>query len=662
MKKHILLIITSIFALFLISCSPKTSELIVAEYGKYDITLEDFEKAYAKNVGGVENAKNDSITDYKKFLDLYVKFRMKLRDAEVRGYPTDPDMINEVESYKRKVGASYVLEREFVEPALKKLYEQREEELRVSHIMFRTNESEDEARELAEKVLDSLKAGADFDEMASRHSQDTYTKNKGGDVYWITAGEIVPEFEEAAYETKVGEIYPEVVKTRFGFHIVKVTDKQPRKYKVKARHILLKETAVTDSSDTSSAYYKISDIKRRIENGEDFAELAKQYSDDPGSGARGGDLGEFTRRRMVQPFDQAAFNLNVGELSDIVKTQFGYHLIEVTEIFDYPKFDGEKETLRELYKRTKYDRDYKAFIDSLKLDYNFVKHDDNFGYLLNHADTVKMQREYWESNMQKDLGERPVFTINNKEVIIDSMISYGIMERTFQNKVINNQTNLNNLSEKFAEQSLLEEKALTLDQTNPTFASLMEDYRNGIFIFKLQEDEVWNRLKVDSTKVKKYFEKHAGDYTFNDRVEFLEIFVKEDSLVSVVYNKVKSGAQFELLASEYTRRPGFTAKKGNHGVVEVEGSELAQKAFALDKPGDISEPQKFQAGWTIIKLVDKYPARNKTFEEAKPEVMSAYQEMLSKKLEDEYVDRLNKLYDPSINYEALEKAFKEKSE
>ena len=69
---------------------------VVADFGKYEITLDEFEHAYAKNVGGWENAMKQEMTDYKNFLDLYVKFRMKLRDAQVRAYDKDPDLMNEL--------------------------------------------------------------------------------------------------------------------------------------------------------------------------------------------------------------------------------------------------------------------------------------------------------------------------------------------------------------------------------------------------------------------------------------------------------------------------------------------------------------------------------------------------------------------------------------
>jgi peptidyl-prolyl cis-trans isomerase C len=100
---------------------------------------------------------------------------------------------------------------------------------------------------------------------------------------------------------------------------------------VKARHILLKVPEGADEKAWKEAGSKAKDIKKKLKDGEDFAELAKKYSDDPGSKNKGGDLGFFTRGRMVPEFESAAFSLKPGELSDPVKTEFGYHIIEVKE-------------------------------------------------------------------------------------------------------------------------------------------------------------------------------------------------------------------------------------------------------------------------------------------------------------------------------------------
>ena len=176
---------------------------VVAEFGSYDITLDEFEHAYAKNVGGWENAMKQEMSEYKNFLDLYVKFRMKLRDAQVRAYDQDANLMNELKDYQRQVGVSYILEKKINEPGIKQLYERRKEEFRVSHIMIRPDTLGDEgARKKAQAILDSIKNGHIFENMAIIHSDDKFSGANGGDIYYITAGLLPYEFEDPMYTSK----------------------------------------------------------------------------------------------------------------------------------------------------------------------------------------------------------------------------------------------------------------------------------------------------------------------------------------------------------------------------------------------------------------------------------------------------------------------------
>ena len=323
---------------------------VVAEFDGHEITLGDFEQAYAKNVGGVEAAKEDSLDEYERFLDLYVKYKMKLRNAFVRGYYNNEDLNAELKDYKQKVGVSYIEEKDIVAPGIKRFYDQRGEEVRVSHLMIKIDSSAEAAEKEAQSILDSIKNGANFEGMVVKYSDDRFSKSKGGDIYWFTAGQIIPSFEMAAYSTPVGEVYPEIVRTKFGYHIIKVTDRQKRMYKIQASHILIKAEK-DGENDSNSARQKVEEIYNEIKNGGSFDSLAIKYSDDPGSGAKGGDLGYFERRQMVQPFDEAVFKLQVGELSPIVKTKFGFHIIKLTGETIYPPYNEELEKIRESYKK-----------------------------------------------------------------------------------------------------------------------------------------------------------------------------------------------------------------------------------------------------------------------------------------------------------------------
>jgi peptidyl-prolyl cis-trans isomerase SurA len=643
-------------AFILSSCAPQHADLVVAKFGDNEIKMKEFENAYVKNVGSLESAKKDSLSKLKSFIDLYLNFKMKLRDAEVRGYGEDPALKLELTDYKKKVGVTYLLEKNIVEPGINDLYNKRKWELRVSHLMIRPDSTgEEAARKLTQAILDSIKNGKSFEEMVSKYSQDSFSKKDKGDIFYITAGQLPIEFEDAAYNTPTGEVSPYVVRTKYGFHIIKVTDKKERVPQVRASHILVAFNNEKGIPDTAFAKAKLDTVLRALKSGEEFGKVAMQYSDDTGSKQQGGDLNYFERRMMVREFDEAVFNLGVGQVSDVVKTNFGYHIIKLTDKKPYPSFEDEKENLKKIYKQTRYQGEYDSLIARLKIKYNFKVNDKNLQFLVSKSDSVKVGGDHPK---MEEIKDTEVLSYAGNSIKAQEFFNKLNGSNDYLNKIITLDL-LKNAANKFGADYLLDEEALNLEKTNPEFASLMEDYRNGIFIFKLQDEEVWSKIGFDSTKLNNYYSITKNNYVFPDRINFSEIFSRKDSLINHYYDLLKKGADFDSVASKYTERPGYAEKAGNYGLVEINNSPLSEEANKLKNPGDYSNPFANAGGFSIVKLVTKESSRVKTFEEAKAEVSGAFQESESRRLEQEYIDKLKNKYKSVIYYDNLEQAFKD---
>jgi peptidyl-prolyl cis-trans isomerase SurA len=644
-----------ILSFLFISCSPKHSEIVLADIDDSNLKMGEFEDAYIKNAGGLEQAKTDSLSKLKNFLDLYTNFKMKLRDASVRGYENNSELMNELNDYKKKVGVTFILEKQIVDPGVQDLYNKRKWELRVSHIMIRPDSTGEEAARLKTvAILDSIKKGSSFEDLANRNSQDFYSAPLGGDIFYVTAGLLPVEFEDACYKTPAGKVFPEVVKTRYGYHIIKVTDKRERVPKIKASHILVDFNNANGEMDSVAAKATIDSVKMMLNSGADFAQLASQYSEDPGSKENGGDLGFFERRMMVKEFDEAAFNLKVGEVSNVVKSNFGYHIIKLTEKAPLPSIDEERENLKKIYKQTRYQDQYDKLVDSLRNKYAYKLNGQTYSLFVEKSDSVKVGDENTKIDEIKDL---PLYTYANQTVKTSDFWQKMGSTTDFTNRIVNADL-LTSAIKKISGDDLLEKEALNLEKTNPSFASLMDDYKNGIFIFKLQEDEIWNNISVDSVKLYDFYQKTKEKYVWPDRVSFSEIFTRKDSLAQAYISQLNSGANFDTLAYKFTERPGFKEKAGKFDLVDSKSTQLAMEADKLKKLGDYSSTISNAGGFSIVRLNSKESSRIKTFEEAKAEVSGAFQESESKRLEREYLDSLRKRYNPVIHYDKLERAFK----
>jgi peptidyl-prolyl cis-trans isomerase SurA len=338
----------------------------------------------------------------------------------------------------------------------------------------------------------------------------------------------------------------------------------------------------------------------------------------------------------------------------VVKTNFGYHIIKVTDKKPYPSYEDDKENLKKIFKQTRYQGEYDSLIARLKIKYNFKVNDKNIQYIASRSDSVKIGGDHPKIDEIKDIE---VLSYTGNSVKAKAFLTQLNGSNDYMNRLITADL-LQNAANKFGADYLLDEEALNLEKTNAEFASLMEDYRNGIFIFKLQDDEVWSKINLDSTKLYNYFVATKNNYVFPDRINFSEIFSRKDSLINHYYDLLKKGEKFDSVATRYTERPGYAEKAGNYGLVEINNSPLSEEANKLKNSGDYSNPFADAGGFSIVKLIEKEPSRSKTFEEAKAEVSGAFQESESRRLEQEYIDKLKNKYKAVIHYDNLEQAFK----
>lgn len=641
----------------LISSCATQNESVVARYGEFTIPLSEFEHAYAQSVGGVEAAKSDSLSNYKNFLDLYVNFKMKLRDAEVRGFGKDENLAKEYNDYKNSVGESYLIEKEIVNPGILNLYELRKNEVRASHIMLTMrNKPEDEVYNKAVEIINEINNGASFDSLANVYSEDTYTKSKGGDVFYVVAGTVLPELEDAIYSLNVGEVYQKPVKTKFGYHIIKLTDKRKFVPEITVRHILASVRDTNNAVDTLKSLDKIKEVKAKLDAGDSFEKLAKEYSDDKGSAVRGGLLNPFGRRVTVRPFEETAFNLKEGETSGIVKTDFGYHIIQLLGKKEYPSFSEERENLLTQYKQLRYNIDLNKYLEKLKSEFNYKLNTGLISFINSKNDSVKFNATYNESELRNLVKDSVIFSYADKKFIFDSLAVSATALRQTAGQIIKEATILTAV-EYAAQKALLKEKVSHLENDDKNFAQLMDDYRNGLYIFKIQEEEIWNKINLDSARVHDHYEKTKNDYVWKDRVDYSEIFINDSSKAFSMFKVIQSGGEFDTVAAKENDRPALKSKNGRIGIVDADMNSISRKAYEIEKPGEVIGPIKNGGGWSIIKLNEKIPSRIKTFEECKAEVMSVFQELESKRLEIEYLDKLSQIYQPVKNYDELENAF-----
>jgi peptidyl-prolyl cis-trans isomerase SurA len=542
--------------LVIAGCSPKEHDAVVATIGNHVITLPEYEQHYLKTLGTREAGVATTMEERQKFLDLLVKYRLKLAGAYRDGLDKKPEILGEIGAYKGSLAASFLTEREVVLPGIRQLYARRNEEIRASHILLPLNPDASPtdsalAYNKAFGLIRELKEGKDFGALAAEHSQDQSAKQNLGDLYYFTAGQMVAPFEDAVFAMKAGDISSVPVRTQFGLHIIKIVDRKLSQGEVHASHIMIRFPSQDPTpDDTASTFRRMVAVRDSVLAGVDFAELARRNSEDPGSSSRGGDLGYFGRRRWVQPFDEVAMMLRPGQVSGIIRTVYGYHIIKCHDIRPRKSFEEAKPELQPIYQQLRFQDDYAKYLDRIKNQVRYQRNERAFMRLTAAVDTTKATHDSaWWAGITPAVGQLPLFSVQGQDIAIDSAIAVIKTRPDFTNVSLRPQS-LSAAMDKIGEHFVFTAKADLLQKDIPEFASLLKEYREGILLYQVEQDNVWNKIAVGDSALKIYFSANRDRFTWPDRINFTEVKSSRDSLVGVIRQLLSSGKSLDRIATE----------------------------------------------------------------------------------------------------------------
>ena len=646
------------FALALWGCGSQENA-VVATVGNENITLGQFNAQFEKSNGGKEAAKKATVEERQKFLDLYTAFRLKVMDAYARGYDHAPDILAELQQYRRNLAVTFLINSALTEPALHRLYERQSTDVRVSHILLQMppNVSPKDtliAWEKAVKIIDSLKNGRSFEELALNNSMDPNVKRTKGDLYFFSGGTMVEEFENAAYSVPAGTVVPYPVRTRYGYHIIKVTQREPSPGSIRVAHIMLRLSAKSTSEDSAKAFAQMGEILDSLKRGAKFEEMAMKYTQDNYTKGRGGDLGFITRGKTIPQFDSVAFKLKPGETSDIVKTPFGLHLIHAIEFKPPQSYEESLPQLRSQYEKMDFEKEYEGYAAGLKAENHFAESNDAIAAWRTSLDSVKMRSDtLWDTLFTPQTRAMTVYSFGGTNFTVDSVIRWIKADPELEQLPVSNPGYVGELLKKASDKMVIARKAESMESSFPDFEKTIKEYEEGSMLFKAEQNAVWNKIIVNDSTLRPYFEAHRPDYKWPDRVNFREIFVPTDSAAQVVsFLLNKQHIPFDSVAAQFNKRLATKAKNGEWGLNDTSANELYARAWKL-KEGEVSEFFPYENGYSIIKVLTKDPARLKTFAEAGPELSSAYQEAESKARESEWESALRSTYQVKENKDLL---------
>ena len=567
-----------VISVLLIAGCSKKDKSVIAELGNEDIYLYEFEGQILKTTQNPDSLKTKSIEEKNALLDQYINYRLKVKDARDRGLDTLTDIKNDLQEFKKNIYL-FLINKEVVQPQIEKLYDRKKYEYKVSHILInlppKDVKPEDSIRayQKADSVLSKLSDKEDFSTVARQFSEDPSAASNGGELGYITGGMTVTEFEDAVYSLGVGSYTKTPVRTQFGLHIVKVTDKRKSVESIRASHILFQEKrdstgAITDSMEVLQ---KALTALERLKNGEEFETVAKEMSDDIRSAPRGGDIGNFSKRQAPPAIDSALSELKIGEHTGLVRSQMGWHILKLTEIKEFPEFEKTQESLKSEFMRTEgYVKELKEFSDKTKEKYKYELMPDAITFFTGRLDSnvtfgaIKIDSIFTIADMPKVLAK-----FENGEIKVGDIIQYLKTSATFSGRTPVYRA-IEELIENASQPILFNYVAIEEGyDESPEYTEQITEYENGLLKFKIEQEEINSKIKLTEEDLKKFYGENAGKYTMQIG----------DSTVTKSFEEVRGEISNELqqLKAKELDKAYIDALKLKYPVVIHE--KVVEKAF-----------------------------------------------------------------------------------
>lgn len=632
---------------FTIQLSAQKKQQVLMTIGGITVTKEEFAANYQKNNTNVLDEKDKKTPS--EYLDLYVNFKLKVLEAQSLGYDTAQSFIDELGGYRKELSRPYLTDVSFNEEMVHTAYHRTQYERKASHLLVLAAQEASPADTLAawnkiaglrQQIID----GADFNDLAGKYSEDPSAKENMGLLGYFSAFQMVFPFEEAAYRTPVGQVSA-IVRTRFGYHLIKIHDERLTRGELKVAHIMKMFPKQASEETIANLKTKADSIYQLAISGVDFAELAKAHSDDKQSAVEGGVMNWFTSTNMVPAFAEAAFALQKdGDISPVIRTPYGWHIIKRVEIRTTQPLEKLRVELENKIKQNPAISQYSdvAFDRKLRNEYQLTIDESNVQKIMaTLADSVA--RKNWPQSLESMKGNK-LFQFANQTFTIGDFSQY-LVSQNFIAEAPHAHQALGAMLNKYINQQLLSYEDAHLETKHPEFGRIIKEYHDGILLFNISKDKIWDVASTDSVRLKNYYDQTANKYYFGQRYKGWIIQAKDPETRTRVeamldqkeMTKEELTDLFNTPAENNLQITDVATEKGDNPLVDY-------FIWSGPKPLGFDETVTFVHG----KIVEN---ELKSLKDAWGLYSSDFQDQVEK----EWIDSLKKKYPVKINKKVLNK-------
>ncbi len=654
---------SSLLLLLAVLCLRSTSIVAQNDEGNvlFDINgvpvhLSEFQYIYEKNNRDNADYSKASVDEY---LDLYINFKLKVRKAKDLGYAKTEAYKEELAGYRKQLADSYVIDKEVIERIANETLARKQYDVAVHHILITSppNSHKDRVSVAKMKIAEIRKEiidGLSFEEAAARYSHDRNSAKIGGDIGYMTASlpDAFIELEDAIYTLPKGEL-SQPLKTDLGYHIVKVVDKRAARGTMEAAHILLRKSS-SNGFPIAGMRERAAVLKKEILDGKiSFEDAAVNKSEDKTSSSKGGYLGFFGIGQFEASFEDVAFSMDAdGTISDPVETSIGWHIIKRISKRPGAEKSAIKESVRsQMQQGKRFDRTRDVVVKELQKEANFKERREFIELFSDSIDNTFFDYS-WQA---PDFSNINLFSYDGKQYGLKDFAKFAKTNSKTRLRAKGNKE-LSELVFELYDDFVAEEAIIYaeshLEERYLDFKNLMREYEEGILLFEITKNEVWDKAASDSLGIAKYYARHSGDYNWTKRVRLTNYSVRNNDPNEI--HKYFSAAK-ELNPKQMLDK--FNSEKElvmyTQDVLGLEAEPL--RGLPLEA-NVVSAPQINNSlkMTTFKKIEEILPAGPKTLKEAKGYVISDYQDELEKA----WIKELKKEYKVNLKKKTLRSIIK----
>ena len=584
-------------------------------YGNNAVSKDEFLRAYNKN----KTAVTDRALALREYLDLYIKFKLKVKAAKDMRIDTFTSLANDLKNFRIQIEEGYLNDESRVNQLIQEAFVRSQKDIHSAYLFY------------------PLK---DFPDSVSVIIKHLSAKEKWSDAGFITTFSLPYDFENIVYGLKPRE-ESKPYRAKNGYYIFKNIEERKAVGKIKTAQILFAIPEGAKDEDNITAHKLADSIYNALRSGADFGDMAKQFSNDKMTYMSGGIMPEFGTGKYDPDFENKVFALQKdGDITPPFQTKFGYHIVKRISKTEIPQANNDENYLYTLKQQVLIDSRIKSakekFLNDVlkKLNYKnniSIKEND----LWKTTDSFVVNKKIMLPGLN---GNNILFSINNKNIKVSDWLGFI---KEYKTTTSNYGESDQELMNKFISKVALENYKKRLPDFNPGFKYQLEEFKDGNMLFEVMQRNVWDKASNDSTGLKNYFDQHKTRYSWNESAGAVLISCSNAKIANDVFEQIKKGKSWKQVAEE-----NMSQVQTDSGRYEL--TQIPAKTNTKFTEGMLTEPlvNENDGTATLVKILKIYtPNQPRNFEEARGLVINDYQNSL----EEKWIEQLKKKYPVKVN-------------